>query len=123
MSKQVLFRLITVLYFYLRENFILSFFFSFFGQDPTFSYHRFVQLLQCSCYSKHLVSGMVISIGGLQDSLRKASLSALLDYVQMAEAGDREFCLSSDILWVLQNYKRCDRVVIPTLKVNSYTKH
>lgn len=84
--------------------------------EPTFSYHRFVQLLQFSCYSKYLTSGLVISIGGLQDSLRKASLGALLDYVQITESGDREFCLSSDILWVLQNYKRCDRVTIPTLK-------
>ncbi|KAL0347692.1 UNVERIFIED_CONTAM: Tubulin-folding cofactor D [Sesamum calycinum] len=50
--------------------------------EPTFSYPRFVELLQVTCYSKYVVSGLVISIGGLQDSLRKASLSALLDYLQ-----------------------------------------
>lgn len=90
-------------------------------QVPTFSYPRFVQLLQLSCYSKYIISGLVISIGGLQDSLRKASLSALLDYLQSTETegqnNSREFALSTDILWVLQNYKRCDRVIIPTLKV------
>ncbi|KAL2514965.1 Tubulin-folding cofactor D [Forsythia ovata] len=87
---------------------------------PTFSYPRFVQLLRHSCYGKYIISGLVISIGGLQESLRKASLSALLDYLQSTETegqnDSREFSLSTDILWVLQKYKRCDRVIIPTLK-------
>ncbi|XP_027113016.1 tubulin-folding cofactor D-like isoform X1 [Coffea arabica] len=84
--------------------------------EPAFLYPRFIQLLQLSCYSKYVISGLVISIGGLQDSLRKVSLSALLDYLQGKEAKDRESSLASDILWVLQNYKRCDRVTVPTLK-------
>lgn len=86
---------------------------------PTFSYPRFVQLLQVGRYSKYVVSGLVISIGGLQDSLKKASLSALLDYLQSAvgHADSREFSLSTDILWVLKKYRRCDRVIVPTLKV------
>lgn len=87
---------------------------------PTVSYPRFVQLLKVSCYSKYVVSGLVISIGGLQDSLRKASLSALLDYLQssITEGHDdsRELSLSMDILWILQKYRRCDRVIVPTLK-------
>lgn len=88
---------------------------------PTFSYPRFVQLLKFDCYSKSVLSGLVISIGGLQDSLRKAALSALLEYLQMDEDFNnrsKEYMLSSDILWVLQLYKRCDRVIIPTLKVS-----
>ncbi|KAL0339271.1 UNVERIFIED_CONTAM: Tubulin-folding cofactor D [Sesamum angustifolium] len=88
--------------------------------EPTFSYPRFVELLQVTCYSKYVVSGLVISIGGLQDSLRKASLSALLDYLQRTvtegHSDSRMFSLSVDILWVLQKYRRCDRVIIPTLK-------
>ncbi|KAK6260823.1 Tubulin-specific chaperone D [Theobroma cacao] len=86
---------------------------------PTFSYPRFVQLLQFSCYSRPVLSGLVISIGGLQDSLRKASLSAFLEYLQVDEDINNEFkgCkLSEDILWILQEYKRCDRVIVPTLK-------
>ncbi|KAL1546475.1 tubulin-folding cofactor D-like [Salvia divinorum] len=87
---------------------------------PTFSYPRFVQLLQVSCYSKYVVSGLVISIGGLQESLRKASLSALLDYLQNkiteAHNDSKEPSLSIDILWILQKYRRCDRVIVPTLK-------
>ncbi|GAV78658.1 TFCD_C domain-containing protein [Cephalotus follicularis] len=89
---------------------------------PTFSFPRFVQLLQFSCYSRAVLSGLVISIGGLQDSLRKASISALLEYLQMVDSEDlhggrsRKHMLYNDILWVLQQYKRCDRVIIPTLK-------
>lgn len=88
-------------------------------QVPTFSFPRFIQLLGVSCYSKYVASGLVISIGGLQDSLRKASLGALMDYLQSAEnqTDSIEQSLSKDIVWVLQMYKRCDRVTTPTLKV------
>lgn len=70
-----------------------------------------------------MLSGLVISIGGLQESLRKASLSALLEYLQDVEiehedeSQSREHMLSTDMLWILQKYRRCDRVIIPTLKV------
>ena len=92
-------------------------------QVPTVSYPRFVQLLQLSCYNKSVISGLVVSVGGLQDSLRKASLAALLDYLQASntaihsEHKSREFILSEDIIWLLQQYKRYDRVIIPALKV------
>lgn len=70
-----------------------------------------------------MLSGLVVSIGGLQDSLKRVSLSALLEYLEMVESEDpntrtsREYMLSVDILWVLQQYKKCDRVIVPTLKV------
>ncbi|KAL6560372.1 hypothetical protein OROGR_003931 [Orobanche gracilis] len=87
---------------------------------PTVSYPRFVQLLEVGCYSKHVVSGLVISTGGLQESLAKASLSALLGYLQSTVTKgryeSRVLSLSEDILWVLQKYRRCDRVIIPTFK-------
>ncbi|KAJ4829970.1 hypothetical protein Tsubulata_025447, partial [Turnera subulata] len=95
---------------------------------PTFSYPQFVELLRFSCYSKPVLSGLVISIGGLQDSLRKASLSALLDYLQVHPVGtegaykgmSRTSMLGTDIRWVLQQYRKSDRVVVPTLKVNIF---
>ncbi|XP_059312914.1 tubulin-folding cofactor D [Lycium ferocissimum] len=86
---------------------------------PTFSYPRFLQLLGISCYSKYVISGLVISIGELQDSLRKASLSALLEFLQSTDENvddSKEYNLSNDILWVLRKYRKCDRVVVPTLK-------
>ncbi|KAE9618781.1 putative tubulin-specific chaperone D, tubulin-folding cofactor D [Lupinus albus] len=89
---------------------------------PSYSYPRFVQLLQFGCYSKEVLSGLVISIGGLQDSLKRVSLLALLDYLEGVDSQhpdtrkSREYMLSVDILWVLQQYKKCNRVIIPTLK-------
>uniref|UniRef100_A0A0E0M9J2 Uncharacterized protein n=1 Tax=Oryza punctata TaxID=4537 RepID=A0A0E0M9J2_ORYPU len=89
---------------------------------PAVSYPRFVKLLQVSCYSKPVLSGLVISTGGLQESLRKASTSALVDYLQdsdintIDEGKNREYLLSCDLLWVLEHYQKCDRVVTPTLK-------
>lgn len=82
-----------------------------------------MKLLQVSCYSKPVLSGLVISTGGLQESLRKASTSALVDYLQDSdintndEGKNREYLLSCDLLWVLEQYQKCDRVVTPTLKV------
>lgn len=92
-------------------------------QVPTLSYPRFIQLLKISCYSRSLLSGLVVAIGGLQESLGKASLAALIDYLQMTktqnvdERVSRELNFSTDILWVLQEYKKCDRVITPTMKV------
>ncbi|KAF9617172.1 hypothetical protein IFM89_034323 [Coptis chinensis] len=87
-----------------------------------FSFPRFIQVLQFSCYSKHVLSGLVISVGGLQESLRKASITALMEYLKVTETEEharrssKEYMLSTDLLWVLGHYKRCDRVIIPTLK-------
>ncbi|KAM3402677.1 hypothetical protein ACQJBY_006487 [Aegilops geniculata] len=89
---------------------------------PTVSYPRLVKILQASCYSKPVLSGLVISTGGLQESLRKASTSALVGYLQDSSINiddkgkSREYLLSHDILWVLQRYQKCDRVITPTLK-------
>ncbi|RLN40876.1 hypothetical protein C2845_PM01G37720 [Panicum miliaceum] len=89
---------------------------------PTVSYPRLVKLLQVSCYSKSVLSGLVISTGGLQESLKKASTSALVGYLEDSdintncEGKSREFLLSCDLLWVLQRYQKCDRVITPTLK-------
>ncbi|CAN6304622.1 unnamed protein product [Urochloa humidicola] len=89
---------------------------------PTVSYPRLVKLLQASCYSKSVLSGLVISTGGLQESLKKASTSALVGYLEDStikkdcEGKSREYLLSCDLLWVLQRYQKCDRVITPTLK-------
>ncbi|ESQ44003.1 hypothetical protein EUTSA_v10005754mg [Eutrema salsugineum] len=90
---------------------------------PTFSFPRFVQLLGFRCYSKEVMSGLVISTGGLQESLQKASFSALLQYMRESEEAkdpkeqrSRESALFDDILWILQEYKKCDRVIVPCLK-------
>ncbi|KAL5059648.1 hypothetical protein RYX36_031252 [Vicia faba] len=92
---------------------------------PSHTYPRFVQLLQFGCYSRYVLSGLVISMGDLLDtpnSLKRVSLLALLEYLEGIESEDpntrmlREYMLSVDILWVLQQYRKHDRVIVPTLK-------
>ncbi|KAL6573688.1 hypothetical protein OROHE_002147 [Orobanche hederae] len=88
---------------------------------PSFSYPRFVHLLQFSSFSRLLLSGLVISVGGLQDSLTKASVTALLNYLQVVDGEEpkemsREYRLATDMLWVLQQYRGCDRVIVPAMK-------
>ncbi|AQK64734.1 Tubulin-folding cofactor D [Zea mays] len=86
------------------------------------SYPRLVKLLQVSYYSKSVLSGLVISTGGLQESLKKASMSALVGYLQDSdintncEGKSREYLLSCDLLWGLQHYQKCDRVITPMFK-------
>lgn len=76
-----------------------------------------------------MLSGLVISTGGLQESLKKASTSALVGYLEDSdintdcEGKSREYLLSCDLLWVLQHYQKCDRVITPTLKVMEVYSH
>ncbi|KAG0472611.1 hypothetical protein HPP92_014468 [Vanilla planifolia] len=90
--------------------------------DPTVSYPRLVQLLQFSCYSRSVLSGYVITVGGLQESLSKASITALLQFIEFSDGDvpqksiNKECMLSNDLLWVLKKYHKCNRVIVPTLK-------
>lgn len=98
-------------------------------QDPTVSYRRFVQLLQFGCYSRSVLSGYVISVGGLQEFLSKVSKEALLEFIDGSEGdtiqktNEREFKLSTDLIWILQNYQKCNRVIIPAMKVLNFLKY
>ncbi|KAK1326064.1 hypothetical protein QJS10_CPA01g02700 [Acorus calamus] len=89
---------------------------------PHVSFPCFLKLLQFSCYSRMVVSGLVISAGGLQDSLRKTAITALLEYLHDPEISKdnkrytREYMLSVDLLCIIQQYKKCDRVIVPILK-------
>ncbi|KAJ4829972.1 hypothetical protein Tsubulata_925447 [Turnera subulata] len=63
---------------------------------PAFSYPRFVELLQFSCYSKPVLS---VGTEGAYKGMSRTSM------------------LGTDILWVLLQYRKSDRVVVPTLKL------
>jgi tubulin-specific chaperone D len=92
-------------------------------QVPAVSYPLLVKLLQVSCYSNPVLLGFVISTGGLLESLKKASTSALVGYLQDSDINTscrgktKEYLLSCDLLWVLKHYQKCDHVITPTLKV------
>ncbi|KAK1272673.1 hypothetical protein QJS04_geneDACA012360 [Acorus gramineus] len=79
-------------------------------------------LFDSNIATKMVVSGLVISAGGLQDSLRKTAITALLEYLHDPEIAKdnkrytRESMLSVDLLCIIQQYKKCDRVIVPILK-------
>ncbi|KAL3695132.1 hypothetical protein R1sor_008783 [Riccia sorocarpa] len=93
---------------------------------PADSFPRLVKLVKFLEYRAYLLSGLVIAIGGLADSLAKVSASALIDYVstassQITDGGDQNVTSALDWLavelgHVLSGYAGIDRVVIPTLK-------
>eukprot|EP00899_Mesostigma_viride_P006535 jgi/Mesvir1/15883/Mv02791-RA.1 len=101
---------------------------------PAESFPRLVPLLQFDAYRDALLSGLVISAGGMSDSLGRASATALLSFLEQAErggkaAGDgvplpasaseppflRRFVAS--LLAILAREGKNDRVIVPALKV------
>ncbi|XWS19356.1 hypothetical protein CRYUN_Cryun31cG0008700 [Craigia yunnanensis] len=89
-------------------------------QVPTFSYPCFVQLL--SCYRESVLSGLVISIGGLQ-YCEKASLSTLLLNPWVDEDINKEsqvYKLSIDILWSFKSISSV-KVAIKRMKKKFYS--
>ncbi|KAL2632493.1 hypothetical protein R1flu_003972 [Riccia fluitans] len=93
---------------------------------PAVSFPRLVKLLKFSEYRPFLLSGLVIAVGGLADSLGKVSGGALIDYLtkECSHMGaDSSEDVSPSLDWlalelghVLSGYAGVDRGVIPTLK-------
>lgn len=95
-------------------------------QAPGDSFPRLVQLLRFREYRSPLLSGLVISIGGLADSLGKVSSTALVEFLKSTydqrtipnstEPHYSEW-LGLEISRILTEYASNDRVVVPALKV------
>ncbi|KAI5064124.1 hypothetical protein GOP47_0020794 [Adiantum capillus-veneris] len=100
---------------------------------PDDVFPRLVPVLQFPVYRMHAMSGLVISIGGLGDSLGKVSLSCLLDFLQ-GEHASLGLCIKdtdnllqdnsiNDLTWlgkvltsITETYASNDRVIVPTYK-------
>ncbi|BBN05956.1 tubulin-specific chaperone D [Marchantia polymorpha subsp. ruderalis] len=94
---------------------------------PAISFPRLVQLLKFPGFRSFVLSGLVIAIGGLADSLGKVSGSALVDFLngldqsKTESRSEEDFCRNFDWLAVelgrvLVRYAGNDRGAIPTLK-------
>lgn len=95
-------------------------------QAPGDSFPRLVQLLKFPEYRTFLLSGIVISIGGLADSLGKVSSTALVDFLK--GTCDHETnpnpaqphylgWLGGELSRILADHAGNDRVIVPALKV------
>ena len=70
-------------------------------------------------YFYDVVSGIVISVGGLSESVVEESSKALLEWCRKMIASGDVRCLGNlamALLRVLEKYSRVDRVIIPTFK-------
>lgn len=90
------------------------------------TFPRLVQFLKFPEYRPYLLSGVVISVGGLADSLGKVSSQALFEFLQGvpptgsgigALADSSSTWLGGQMLELLKNNRGTDRVIVPALKV------
>ncbi|KAG0570729.1 hypothetical protein KC19_6G183600 [Ceratodon purpureus] len=92
---------------------------------PGISFPRLVQFLKFPEYRPYLLSGVVISVGGLADSLGKISSQALFEFLQGlpptgsgigALTDSSSTWLGGQMLELLKNNRGVDRVIVPALK-------
>lgn len=100
-------------------------------QVPSQTFPLIVQLLAFRPFRSALLAGLVISVGGLADSLGKASASALLDFLQTrgstrldeADRGDSGEGLldgfADAFKGLFDSDAGLDRVIVPALKVRA----
>lgn len=88
-----------------------------------------MQFLKFPEYRPYLLSGVVISVGGLADSLGKVSSQALFEFLHGlpptgsgigALTDTTSVWLGSQMLELLKNNQGVDRVIVPALKVQSF---
>lgn len=98
-------------------------------QVPGVSFPRLVQFLKFTEYRPYLLSGVVISVGGLADSLGKVSSQALFEFLQGvpptgsgigALTDPSSIWLGGQMLELLKNNRGIDRVIVPALKVQPF---
>ncbi|XP_073388245.1 tubulin-folding cofactor D [Physcomitrium patens] len=92
---------------------------------PAVSFPRLVQFLKFPEFRPYLLSGIVISVGGLGDSLGKVSSQALFNFLQEvpptasgigALTDSSSAWLGGQMVELLKNNRGIDRVIIPALK-------
>lgn len=93
-------------------------------QAPGDSFPRLVQLVRFPEYRAYLLSGLIISIGGLADSLGKVSGTALVEFLRDDKKTIQDTIEPHYLDWlggglsgILADYAGNDRMVVPALKV------
>jgi hypothetical protein len=87
--------------------------------NPAQVYPVVCAVLESPAYFSSILSGLVLSVGGLSETTAKFSSKALLSYCERAVAAgrsDRVQDLASALVLLLVRNKKCDRVITPTLK-------
>lgn len=82
---------------------------------PSATFPAMVQLLKLDGYRRAALTGLVVSVGGLTESLVRHSAASLLDVVFEFEDAELE-AFSKCLLEILTAHMQQDRVVVPLLK-------
>ena len=83
--------------------------------SPAVAFPRLVHLVEATEYTRAAVSGLVISVGGLSESLVKHSWDALLRLLQK-EPLDTRLRVATALTATLSTFQGIDRVIIPVFK-------
>ena len=82
---------------------------------PSVTFPLMIQALNLAAYRRAALSGLVVSVGGLTESLVRHSASCLLEWVEGIDGEQRE-ALSADICVILETNFHNDRMVVPLFK-------
>eukprot|EP00041_Stephanoeca_diplocostata_P031627 m.989891 g.989891 ORF g.989891 m.989891 type:complete len:1244 (-) comp23999_c0_seq3:287-4018(-) len=82
---------------------------------PGTSFPRMIKCLSLEAYRTSALVGLVVSVGGLTESLVKAASAALLAHLEELSEGNMEQ-FGRDVLTVFKSHAHDERVVIPLLK-------
>lgn len=84
---------------------------------PCDSFPKTVQLLSLPTYQYPALLGLLVSVGGLTESLVRHSSSSLLQYFKQASDRDHEIRLLVDILLkIFTEHQKDDRITIPLFR-------
>lgn len=85
---------------------------------PSHVYPIICSVMDSDTYFVPILSGLVLSSGGLSESTAKISAQSLIAYCRHAKEGrpSRLRDLANAFVGILRNYKRTDRVTVPCVK-------
>lgn len=87
--------------------------------NPAHVYPIMCRVLKSPAYFPAVLSGLVLSVGGLSETTSKCSAKALLAYCEQAAAAGDSLCLeglASALVRLMEDHEKNDRVTVPTLK-------
>ena len=85
---------------------------------PTEGFKAIIKLLHLKEYQYPILLGITISAGGLTESLVRASSDCLLEFLSVYQERDEEMdMVTNNLLEIMRNYQKTDRVIIPMLKL------
>ncbi|XP_065051758.1 tubulin-specific chaperone D-like [Rhopilema esculentum] len=85
---------------------------------PSVAFSNIIKLLPLPAYRHSVLLGITVSVGGLTESLVRHSSESLLQYIGSIQSSNKKMNeFTSEILTILEENKKNDRVVLPMLRM------